>query len=640
MVKYMIRTVVFLCYLNGRGFIIIRVRIRTKLVAGFTVVAALITVVELYLGFALQNVAAEYTVVVEGLQPASNLMSDIMAGLYDESAGVRAYLLYGEESFASQFEEADKRIDQQITSVLGLLEDDSQKEIVNQIDDLRRAYAREIASAIALARSGKLDEAKQKTEDALPLTLDAKSLAADLNERIDALVVVETTDAMDKAKRSAFLSYSATGVALTVALLLGWFLARQIARPVQETAAIALRVASGDLTVPELVVHSRDEVGEMARSFNSMVVNLRGIMQRLAANSDELNRSAAQLSTAAGQSAQAAQEVAGGTSHVAAGSQDEVRSLAAVNEAMQELDQAIHQIARGATSSADEVQDAVVKLNEVIRAVDAMAGNTSAVAVQANAAASAARSGSEVVDQTLEAMNRIKEATRESSERIHSLGGLSAQIGAITETISGIADQTNLLALNAAIEAARAGEHGRGFAVVAEEVRKLAERSAGSAKEIAALITQIQEGTAEAVRSMEQASQAVDVGDRLAGEAGQTLQTVLQSVTAAAVRVGEIGKMASDVDQSARQVAETFNTLAATTEENLAATEQMASSARTVVDQASGISASAQENAAAAEEVSAAVEELTAVSDSVSEAAQNLNTIAQGLQEQVRGFKL
>src|SRR5690606_5043998 len=120
-----------------------------------------------------------------------------------------------------------------------------------------------------------------------------------------------------------------------------------------------------------------------------------------------------------------------------------------------------------------------------------------------------------------EGMARISQAVADAAQRVQELGQQSQRIGEIVQLISDIADQTNLLALNAAIEAARAGEHGRGFAVVAEEVRKLAERSAESTREIAALVENIQLGVTEAVAAVQAGTQEAEVGSRLAVQAGE-----------------------------------------------------------------------------------------------------------------------
>ena len=138
---------------------------------------------------------------------------------------------------------------------------------------------------------------------------------------------------------------------------------------------------------------------------------------------------------------------------------------------------------------------------------------------------------------------------------------LSSQTSAITDIISNVADQTNLLALNAAMEAARAGEHGRGFAVVAAEVRKLAERSDTSAREIAGLIASVQERIAAAVQSMAEGASEVETGNHLAQEAGQALQSIPLAMEGAASETEKINRAAHRLHTDAQQVLKAFDSV-------------------------------------------------------------------------------
>src|SRR4029079_2881151 len=131
---------------------------------------------------------------------------------------------------------------------------------------------------------------------------------------------------------------------------------------------------------------------------------------------------------------------------------------------------------------------------------------------------------------------------------------------------------TNLLALNAAIEAARAGEHGKGFAVVADEVRKLAERSSRETKQIAGLIREVQVGTREAVRAMENGATQVEQGSARADQAGQALAGIPGAVTASVGQVDEIASAAEALTIASSHVAETMASISVVIEENTAAT--------------------------------------------------------------------
>jgi methyl-accepting chemotaxis protein len=180
-------------------------------------------------------------------------------------------------------------------------------------------------------------------------------------------------------------------------------------------------------------------------------------------------------------------------------------------------------------------------------------------------------------------LTRTSSAIRSSADIIDILGRRADEIGKIIEVIDDLAEQTNLLALNAAIEAARAGEHGLGFAVVAEEVRKLAEKSTQSTKEISELIQGIQKEAREAVENMEKSTAMVQQGLELGGELNVALTKISTVVSEVYNYAQQIGGATNEQSAGSSQIAKATSRLTEITQEINSTIEEQASGAQSVV---------------------------------------------------------
>jgi len=209
-------------------------------------------------------------------------------------------------------------------------------------------------------------------------------------------------------------------------------------------------------------------------------------------------------------------------------------------------------------------------------------------------------------------MTRIGEKTENAAEVINALDGYSKEIDKIVGMISAIADQTNLLALNAAIEAARAGDAGRGFSVVAEEVRKLAEQSAQSTKEIVALIKNVQINTEKAVAYMDENKKEVQSGQEFANSAGDKFNTIFTMITEIGTGIAEITNSTTKLDTGTKRV----------------------------VEASDNIDKESRKAASETQTISAATEEQSASMEEIASASTHLAKMAEDLQNTVRKFKV
>ena len=233
---------------------------------------------------------------------------------------------------------------------------------------------------------------------------------------------------------------------------------------------------------------------------------------------------------------------------------------------------AAEEISQGARDQTRQTEQNAAAIEEMVRSLTDTSRSAVVAAQTANEAGATAEEGGKVVAKTIQGMNAIAAVVSEAAGKVGELGKSSQRVGVIVGVIDSIAEQTNLLALNAAIEAARAGAEGRGFAVVAEEVRKLAEHTAASTKEISLVITQIQQDTAETLHSIQLGKQEVEKGRALASQAEAALSQIIaaaQKVDGIIAQVAAAGQQQLATSQQLAQSTETIRRITQTNEQSI-----------------------------------------------------------------------
>lgn len=395
--------------------------------------------------------------------------------------------------------------------------------------------------------------------------------------------LLDSSEAESRSNASLLPILTTLAAILILAVILSIFIAKSITKPISRLNTAVQKMANGDLTMTSDINRS-DEVGQLARNFDGMVHKLQGMLRSIRTISEKVTDSSMTLVASAEENTAASNEVA----------------------------ITIQQIAGGTSDQAEILQDNETAIMDVTEKVSELDKNTKMIQEDSKQMLHVSEQGIDKVTELKNQFDITRDLAGRMDQAVQSLDKRSREVSEIVNKITAIAGQTNLLALNAAIEAARAGEHGKGFAVVADEVRKLAEQTENSLKEISSLIGFMQSDTMNTVQLIEHTNKQIHAQNHAVTDTEQAFHSITKTISETYSKFEAISEVVDHIDGQSHLFR----------------------------SRAGQLTAISQETAAGTEEVSASIEETTASIEQLSQLATDLQDISKQLQNEISLFKI
>jgi len=568
-----------------RKFGKIKLTIGKKIIFGFLAVVLIFSISTIFIYNTIKSLNTGYENLINETTESVILTEEMKSDALEKVMCLSQFIISGDKQNLELISVYDMSFNKKKDSLEKLLDMDESKNALKKLAEANSEYNNMIDEIKALLENEEDDKVTEVLNGKGGQILGDIVLSADTIIRL-AERSLDRGNAEQTKKGQAIITnlLILTFITIIVSILLSLYISKLISKPIVKLSTSAEKIAEGNLTVEEIYVKNRDEIGDLAASFSKMLGNLKGVVEKTIHSSNEVATSAQELMAGSETVSSASAEILASIQNVASGIQNQKFSIDSISSAMEETSAEIEQIA----------------------------ANMQYVNNNAQALSNLSDRGHKALENVINQMEKINTGSKDSVDAVKSLEDMSQKVQTIINMITEVSSQTNLLALNAAIEAARAGEQGRGFSVVADEVRKLAEQSSSAAHEISDTIIAMNDQIGRIVSIIEYEASEIYAGTKVVSQANSSFDEISNGVYSIISQVQEVSTAIQQITSGIEQV------VAATGE----------------------ILEAASSNSASTENVSLAIEEQTASIEKISNKAYALAELAAGLDTTVSVFKV
>ncbi|OCS83449.1 methyl-accepting chemotaxis protein [Caryophanon latum] len=483
--------------------------------------------------YQLNKVDNSYTSTIDSLLPvlenASSISSDSIRATYY----MQSYLVADDSNLAA-YEETMTNLRSLIDSVIVTAKTDEARAVVGNLQNAFAEYDVLMKDVIEQKQAGNDAEALSLFQlDGEDVTVAVTDAAKVFESGLVQVFENSTTANARDTTLTIILSFVLVAIIVVTIVFVLYYMRRVITIPLTRLNESVKLVADGQLTIPD-VPTSKDEIGLLSTSFNSMKHSLQQVISTLKQSSLNVHHSVANMS----------------------------ETVESTTEQSKDIESSVSHVLQLANRNSATANDCSIAMDETAMGIQKIAEATQHLQEQAMHSVQLSSTGQNAISDVSLKMDEISKHADETTTQIQQLAQQSTEITVIVQAITDITDQTNLLALNAAIEAARAGEAGKGFAVVADEVRKLAEQSNASASQIRTIIEQIQQATYAMEQSIVKNNASVAEGVETIHQAGTTFNDISNAINTMQDEISDVSAITEQLSASAQEVSASVTEIA------------------------------------------------------------------------------